>query len=715
MQVNDWKKIVEAVEQPVIITGITDNIIYANKKAKRLSVETLIGKPLSQIVDRNTAIDDDIVLFAGQPMKIVSEFKSDNNLIIVFTEIASCKEILTELINDVDLYGFFAKSSGDFLGSTVKMRKLLNKDPHSTFVEDGWTLLMNTLRSEEISGNAVREMFLKKKHFMLSVPAGPMKGKRIFWIVGKVHISDATYIMAVGNDHEPIPIDTTPDLVSCVEHSMIPIMIINDNGVQLVDSKLNLAPDTFDQAKSQDLKKYLPDEIDRLKVTEIIQDIAKGRGRSLNTVMKINLPSKMSTHYAVQGYDVDYKGVRSLLMMVIDVEFIMKRVSKLEQNKKMIELYNSVLNYMVQNDDAETMLKLITNELAIAYSASSKCLGEVRKGIFKSIWRDCDRMITDECCSIAHEMTIRAVADNDILISTNEETEEIEMVVPIKLKGLKDYIMSFCFASVEHNTINFLYNLKRVVEIGLEGIATQHELKEKTNNLEKLHSFRSEILEAVNHDLKTPLTSILGYAELLKMGTLKKDEVAESVESIAKSAETLNGLIDNLSAYTSLVTKDTREKTTRIDICDFTRDIITMMKPIFTNRNIKCERLFPDDKVCIDINKTKLEEMVINILSNAYRYAGMNGKIMVAIDRLDNKIPRLTISDDGPGIKDEVKEKVFEKYGRDADSPEGKGLGLYLTKKYIESIGGSITLASPGLLGGATFCLIFSKCEQSFI
>jgi len=712
MEISDWKRIADDVEQPVIVTAGDGLIEYANRHTIRMCGENPAGKTFEQIVDRDAVIGDDIALLAGHPVKISKENQTDSGSVFIFTELTTSKTMITTLLDSIDLYGFIAKPTGDFLGTTTKLRRLLNQDQKSSFIEDGWTKFINRLRSDEVSGNSIREMFHKKKRFTLSVPHRTEGGINISWVIGRTCVSGSDYIIALGDECPRVKSDISKEMTRGTCNSVTPIIIINKCGVQLIDIRMNeISEKIFDDQKKMDMKSIMPVEDEREKIAQAVKNISMGEGRLINDVIKLCIPTKPTAYYAVEGQDIVFGGVPSLMMMAIDIDPTMKWVSRLEENKRMLEFYNIVLGCLVKNDSIETVLKLIAEEFAKNYSAKSKCVGIVRSGIFKPIWHDCDRKLPSEYCRIANMVAIKAVDKNDILLSENDNTSEIEIVVPVKLRSLSGYLMSFRFPHIEHNTIRFLYNLKRIIEIGLERIANQQELKRKTDNLEKLHSFRSEVLEAVNHDLKTPLTSIMGYAELLKMDVLEKQEVAEAVDSIAKSAETLEGLINNLSAYTSIVTRDTREKTERINLCGFIDDVMAMMKPMLTKSKIEFTRLIPEENMCIDANRTKLEEIVINILSNALRYAGKGGRIEVRVDRLKQTIPRLTVSDDGPGIKDDMKEVVFEKYERDTDNPEGRGLGLYLTRKYIESVGGSITLESPGPLGGATFHLLFPECD----
>jgi signal transduction histidine kinase len=711
MEISDWKRIADDVEQPVIVTARDGLIKYANRHTIRMCGENPVGKPFEQIVDRGAVIGGDIALLAGNPVKISKVNQTDGGKVFIFTEVTTSKTMIATLLDSIDLYGFIAKPTGDFLGTTKKLRRLLNQDQKSSFIEDGWTKFINRLRSEEVSGNTVREIFHKKKRFTLSVPHRTEGCINISWVVGRACISGYDYIIALGDECPRVKSEISRDITIGKCDSVIPL-IINKCGVQLIDIRMNeISKKLFDDHKKMGMKSIMPVEDEREKIARALRNISMGEGRLIKDVIKLCIPTKPTAYYAVEGQDIVFEGVPSLMMMAIDIDPIMKRVSRLEGNKRMLESYNNVLGCLVKNDSIETVLKLITEEFAKNYSAKSKCVGVVRSGIFKPIWQECDRKIPSEYCRIANMVAIKAVDKNDILLSEKNNTSEIEIVVPLKFRSLSGYVMSFRLPHIEHSKIRFLYNLKQIIEIGLERIANQKELKRKTDNLEKLHSFRSEVLEAVNHDLKTPLTSIMGYAELMKMDVLKDDEKAEAVDSIAKSAETLEGLINNLSAYTSIVTRDTREKTDRLNFCDFIVDIMAMMKPMISKSNIECVQSIPEENMCIDVNRTKLEEIIINILSNALRYVGKGGKIEVRVDRLKQTIPRLTVSDDGPGIKDDMKEVVFEKYERDTDNPEGKGLGLYLTKKYIESVGGSIKLESPGPLGGATFHLLFPKCD----
>ncbi len=235
---------------------------------------------------------------------------------------------------------------------------------------------------------------------------------------------------------------------------------------------------------------------------------------------------------------------------------------------------------------------------------------------------------------------------------------------------------------------------------------------EENKRLLELHEMRKDIINRVSHELKTPLTSIYGASEIL-MEKLR-DEMSENVfnfmEISYRGALRLKELVENLLDSSLLDTKKIELKSTNEDIVRIILEVVNEMAHLAKLRNLTIETDLPDSLV-LDVDKLRLRQAINNIISNAIKNSPPDRKIFVNLSE-EKGIVDIKIKDEGVGITEKEKEKLFEKFGKierygmnlDVDI-EGSGLGLYISKEIVELHGGQILVKSMGRNKGTTFTI----------
>ena len=209
----------------------------------------------------------------------------------------------------------------------------------------------------------------------------------------------------------------------------------------------------------------------------------------------------------------------------------------------------------------------------------------------------------------------------------------------------------------------------------LEAMDRQNREKEAVANM------RKEFSANVSHELKTPLTSISGYAEIMKNGLVRPEDISDFSERIYKEARRLITLIEDIIKLSKLDEESVELEKEDVDLYELTREIVSRLSPQAAQKNIRIE--LSGESVHYHGIRQILDEMVYNVCENAVKYNYENGKVSVWAGNTLNG-PKISVSDTGIGIPKEHQERIFERFYRvdKSHSKErgGTGLGLSIVK-----------------------------------
>ena len=227
-------------------------------------------------------------------------------------------------------------------------------------------------------------------------------------------------------------------------------------------------------------------------------------------------------------------------------------------------------------------------------------------------------------------------------------------------------------------------------------------------NLKKLENLRREFVANVSHELKTPITSIKGFAETLIEGA-KNDEQSLDMflNIILKESNRIESLVMDLLDL-SHIEQQTEIETTYVNLSDLAHNTIHNLQTQAKYKNIAIKSEIEND-VIIEAHEGKLSQVITNLLSNAINYSYENNKVIVRVYREDIKV-NLEIQDYGIGIDKKDQKHIFERFyrvdkARSRDSG-GTGLGLSITKHIVEALHGTIMVESE-LNKGSLFRVSF--------
>jgi Na+/proline symporter/nitrogen-specific signal transduction histidine kinase len=238
-------------------------------------------------------------------------------------------------------------------------------------------------------------------------------------------------------------------------------------------------------------------------------------------------------------------------------------------------------------------------------------------------------------------------------------------------------------------------------------IATE-ELKRANQRLTELDRLKDEFISTVSHELRTPLTSIRSFSEiLLDNPDLRLAERNQFLEIVVKESERLTRLINDILDLSRIESGRMEWHLSTCDPKDILADALAATSGLFKEKEITLEPEFANDLPRITVDRDRLMQVVINLLSNAAKFAQpQGGRVTVRMARQDRQLA-VSVEDNGPGIPPEQFEAVFDRFHQlrgdtSTGKPKGWGLGLTICRQIVEHFGGRIWV-EPGRPNGAVF------------
>ena len=215
---------------------------------------------------------------------------------------------------------------------------------------------------------------------------------------------------------------------------------------------------------------------------------------------------------------------------------------------------------------------------------------------------------------------------------------------------------------------------------------------------QRLEDMRREFVANVSHELKTPITTIKSYSETLLCGALEDKELSKSfVEVIENEADRMSSLVKDLLQLSHMDYEKVVWEMHHLDLREIVTDSVRKLEVHFQNKNQRLNMQISDEAVPIYADRGKIQQVIINLLTNAIKYTPENGNIRISAQVVD-KNAIFEVQDSGIGIPKEDIKRIFERFYRvdKARSRElgGTGLGLPIAKEIIEQNNGSIDIKS---------------------
>lgn len=239
-----------------------------------------------------------------------------------------------------------------------------------------------------------------------------------------------------------------------------------------------------------------------------------------------------------------------------------------------------------------------------------------------------------------------------------------------------------------------------------------------TNNINKLkevENLRRELIANVSHDLRTPIAIIRGYLETLqiKEETISVEDRKSYIDTVSKSSEKLEKLVNELFELSKLEANQIKPSKEAFIISELVNDIGTKYSIIAKTKNITIDTFLSKELAPVFADISLIERVIQNLLDNAIKFTPENGYISITTEKCLNNHVKISITDNGIGIPEKDRERIFARYYRAnnyTDLKDSTGLGLAIAKKILDLHDSSLELTSAENIG-STF-IFRLKCVQ---
>jgi PAS domain S-box-containing protein len=291
--------------------------------------------------------------------------------------------------------------------------------------------------------------------------------------------------------------------------------------------------------------------------------------------------------------------------------------------------------------------------------------------------------------------------------------------IPLSVNGRARGVLGLSFASAQSFTgedRTFMLTLARQCALALERARLYEAERAARAEAQEAVRVRDAFFSVASHELRNPLTSLLGNAQLLQRRLIREGTRSErdqrTVAVIVEQAARLNTMITEMLDVARIETGQLSIECTPLDVCALARRVVAEVQPTLTQHTLTYSD--PGVPLLINGDALRLEQVLQNLIQNAIKYSPAGGSVTVRVEQQGETVC-VAVADQGVGIPQEALPRLFQRFYRaanvDAGGIKGLGIGLYVVKEIVTLHSGAVTVDSAEGLG-STFTICFPLGEE---
>ncbi|MFY9587944.1 MAG: PAS domain S-box protein [Actinomycetota bacterium] len=242
------------------------------------------------------------------------------------------------------------------------------------------------------------------------------------------------------------------------------------------------------------------------------------------------------------------------------------------------------------------------------------------------------------------------------------------------------------------------------------------EIERARQEAETANRAKSAFLSRMSHELRTPLNAILGFGQLLQMDELSSDQ-GENVHQIVKAGRHLLELINEVLDISRIEEGQLSLSIEAIELRELLAECLDLVRPMANQRQIRLDASDIRAEEFLLADRQRLKQVLLNLLTNAIKYNNEGGSVRVVSEATDSSTCRVAVIDTGPGIAGALMDRLFvpfDRLGAEQSAVEGTGIGLALSRRLVEVMGGTIGAESVPAKGSTFWIELQSTSSPSF-
>jgi PAS domain S-box-containing protein len=284
------------------------------------------------------------------------------------------------------------------------------------------------------------------------------------------------------------------------------------------------------------------------------------------------------------------------------------------------------------------------------------------------------------------------------------------IIVPMWIKGKINGVISFISCNplnkYDEYALSFAKDFANRIALTLENARLFGEVKKDINEKIKADKQKDEFISIASHELKTPVTSLKGYAQILQMifEEQKNTVASDMLSKMNKQIDKLTVLITDMLDVTKIENGQIVFNYSEFDFNELVKEVAAEMQNMTKTHKISLQL---DEGIKINADRNRIAQVITNFISNAIKYSPGKDKVLITVRNEDKQMVKFSVRDFGIGIPSEQQSQIFKKFyrvtGESQHTFPGVGLGLYISSEIIKRHSGNISFKSKEG-AGSTFC-----------